>query len=188
MVSDCPAAHLDDQRNDRRGPAPGAVGGWGNDQRRDRPARGHRADPDRCPNDAPTRGLGLHCPHLDRRGPTPERSAVEHPGEGDTRPRRIDHHRGRSLDPQETTCQVVPKGYWHRYISAHEPPLARAVATAYPKSVQRTQRQTLAPTREPGSCDAARPADPPWIRPSVDDQRKAQSQPADTPTQRRASS
>ena len=50
--------------------------------------------------------------------------------------------------PQEIACQVVLKGYWHGYISAHEPTLARAVATAYPKSVQRIQRQTDAPTRE----------------------------------------
>ena len=50
--------------------------------------------------------------------------------------------------PQEIACQVVLKGYWHGYISAHEPALARAVATAYPKSVHRIQRQTDAPTRE----------------------------------------
>ena len=50
--------------------------------------------------------------------------------------------------PQEIACQVVLKGYWHGYISAHEPALVRAVATAYLKSVQRIQRQTLAPTRE----------------------------------------
>ena len=87
-----------------------------------------------------------------------------HPGGDDTRPRRTDHHRGRRLDPQEIACQVVPKGYWHGYISAHEPALARAVATAYPKSVQRIQRHTRAPTREVGSCDAACP---PWIRPSA---------------------
>ena len=50
--------------------------------------------------------------------------------------------------PQEIACQVVLKGYWHGYISAHEPTLAKAVATAYPKSVQRIQRQTDAPTRD----------------------------------------
>ena len=37
---------------------------------------------------------------------------------------------------------MVPKGYWHGYISAHEPALARAVATAYP-----TQRLVFAVTR-----------------------------------------
>ena len=49
--------------------------------------------------------------------------------------------------PQEIACQVVLKGYWHGYISPNDPTLARAVATAYPKSVQRIQRQTDAPTR-----------------------------------------
>ena len=33
VVSDCPAAYLGDQRNERRGPASGAVAGWGDDQR-----------------------------------------------------------------------------------------------------------------------------------------------------------
>ena len=36
-----------------------------------------------------------------------------------------------------------------------------------PKSVQRRSASHRAPTRGPGSCDAARPADPPWIRPSA---------------------
>ena len=50
--------------------------------------------------------------------------------------------------PQDIACQVVLKGYWHGYISAHEPTLAKAVATAHAESVQRIQRQTDAPTRE----------------------------------------
>ncbi len=50
--------------------------------------------------------------------------------------------------PQEIACQVVLKGYWHGYIGAEEPALARAVATAYPQPVERIQRQTRAPTRE----------------------------------------
>ena len=50
--------------------------------------------------------------------------------------------------PQEIACQVILKGYWHGYIGADEPALARAVATAYPSPVERIQRQTHAPTRE----------------------------------------
>ena len=57
-----------------------------------------------------------------------------------------------TLDPastrQEIACQVVLKGYWHGYIGGDEPALARAVAAAYPQSVQRIQRHTNAPTRE----------------------------------------
>ena len=50
--------------------------------------------------------------------------------------------------PQEIACQVVLKGYWHGYIGADSPALARAIAAAYPKPVQRIQRQTHAPTTE----------------------------------------
>ena len=50
--------------------------------------------------------------------------------------------------PHEIACQVVLKGYWHGYISADEPAPARAVAAAYPRPVERIQRQTDAPTRE----------------------------------------
>ena len=50
--------------------------------------------------------------------------------------------------PQEIACQVVLKGYWHGCIGADEPALARTVAAAYPRSVQRIQRHTQAPTRE----------------------------------------
>ena len=54
----------------------------------------------------------------------------------------------RASTPEEIACQVVLKGYWHGYIGADEPTLARAVATAYPQPVQRIQRQTHVPTRE----------------------------------------
>ena len=50
--------------------------------------------------------------------------------------------------PQEIACQVVLKGYWHGYIGGDEPALARAVAAAYPKPVERIQRQTHVPARE----------------------------------------
>lgn len=50
--------------------------------------------------------------------------------------------------PQEIACQVVLKGYWHGYIGGDEPALARAIAAANPKPVERIQRQTHVPTRE----------------------------------------
>lgn len=50
--------------------------------------------------------------------------------------------------PQETACQVILKGYWHGYIGADEPALAKAIAAAYPQPVQHIQRQTNAPTKE----------------------------------------
>ncbi len=54
-----------------------------------------------------------------------------------------------TLDPVSThyeiACQVVLKGYWHRYIGSDEPALANAVAMAYPRQVGRIQRATRAP-------------------------------------------
>ncbi|MBX9397243.1 hypothetical protein K4749_27560 [Streptomyces sp. TRM72054] len=47
--------------------------------------------------------------------------------------------------PYEIACQVVLKGYWHGYISGDEPALANAVAMAYPRQVDRIQRETRAP-------------------------------------------
>jgi hypothetical protein len=47
--------------------------------------------------------------------------------------------------PFEIACQVVLKGYWHRYIGSDEPALANAVAMAYPRQVERIQRVTRAP-------------------------------------------
>ena len=50
--------------------------------------------------------------------------------------------------PEEIACQVVLKGYWHGYIGADNPALARAVASAYPQPVERIQCQTHSPTKE----------------------------------------
>ena len=50
--------------------------------------------------------------------------------------------------PQEIACQVVLKGYWHGYLGADEPALARAVATAYTRQVEGIQRQTHVPNKE----------------------------------------
>ncbi|MER6592110.1 hypothetical protein ABT214_09705 [Micromonospora purpureochromogenes] len=47
--------------------------------------------------------------------------------------------------PYEIACQVLLKGYWHGYIRSDEPALATAVAMAYPKQVERIQRETRAP-------------------------------------------
>ncbi|NGO14581.1 hypothetical protein G5C60_45080 [Streptomyces sp. HC44] len=56
-----------------------------------------------------------------------------------------------TVDPVSTSyeiaCQVVLKGYWHGYISGDEPALANAVAMAYPRQVDRIQRETRAPDR-----------------------------------------
>ncbi|MFG3035939.1 hypothetical protein ACGFYZ_03450 [Streptomyces sp. NPDC048330] len=56
-----------------------------------------------------------------------------------------------TLDPASTSyeiaCQVVLKGYWHGYIKGDEPALANAVAMAYPRQVDRIQRETRAPDR-----------------------------------------
>ncbi|MFD9332365.1 hypothetical protein [Streptomyces sp. NPDC060065] len=56
-----------------------------------------------------------------------------------------------TVDPVSTSyeiaCQVVLKGYWHGYISGDEPALANAVARAYPRQVDRIQRETRAPDR-----------------------------------------
>jgi hypothetical protein len=49
--------------------------------------------------------------------------------------------------PYEIACQVVLKGYWHGYIDSGEPALAKAVAMAYPRQVERIQRGTRAPNR-----------------------------------------
>jgi hypothetical protein len=48
--------------------------------------------------------------------------------------------------PYEIACQVLLKGYWHGYIGGDEPALANAVAMAYPRQVQRLQRETRAPS------------------------------------------
>jgi hypothetical protein len=50
--------------------------------------------------------------------------------------------------PYEIACQVVLKGYWHGYIESDEPALAKAVAMAYPREVERIQRKTHAPNSE----------------------------------------
>ncbi|MGW3403521.1 hypothetical protein [Streptomyces zhihengii] len=56
-----------------------------------------------------------------------------------------------TLDPASTSyeiaCQVVLKGYWHGYIEGNEPALASAVSMAYPRQVDRIQRETRAPDR-----------------------------------------
>ncbi|MFD6309773.1 hypothetical protein [Streptomyces nigra] len=56
-----------------------------------------------------------------------------------------------TVDPVSTSyeiaCQTVLKGYWHGYISGDEPALANAVAMAYPRQVDRIQRETRAPDR-----------------------------------------
>ena len=57
--------------------------------------------------------------------------------------------------PQEIACQVILKGYWHGYIEADEPALARAVATAYPKPVEQHSAPDPCPNQGVGSCDAA---------------------------------
>ncbi|MEU7133959.1 hypothetical protein [Streptomyces sp. NPDC046261] len=49
--------------------------------------------------------------------------------------------------PYEIACQVVLKGYWHGYLSGDEPALANAVAMAYPRQVDRIQRETRAPSK-----------------------------------------
>ncbi|MFF3668519.1 hypothetical protein [Microtetraspora malaysiensis] len=49
--------------------------------------------------------------------------------------------------PHEIACQVVLKGYWHGYIRGDESALANAVAMAYPRQVDRIQRETRAPNR-----------------------------------------
>ena len=50
--------------------------------------------------------------------------------------------------PEEIACQVVLKGYWHGYIGADDPVLARAVVSAYPQPVERIRCQTHSPTKE----------------------------------------
>jgi hypothetical protein len=49
--------------------------------------------------------------------------------------------------PYEIACQVLLKGYWHGYVGGDEPALANAVAMAYPRQVERIQRETRAPNR-----------------------------------------
>jgi hypothetical protein len=49
--------------------------------------------------------------------------------------------------PYEIACQMLLKGYWHGYIGSDEPALANAVAMAYPRQVERIQRETRAPNR-----------------------------------------
>ncbi|MFG2938078.1 hypothetical protein [Streptomyces sp. NPDC048282] len=56
-----------------------------------------------------------------------------------------------TVDPVSTSyeiaCQVVLKSYWHGYISGDGLALANAVAWAYPRQVDRIQRETRAPDR-----------------------------------------
>jgi hypothetical protein len=66
--------------------------------------------------------------------------------------------------PFEIACQVVLKGYWHGYIGNDEPALARAVAMAYPRQVERIQRVT----RAPNSMSAAATLLEQLIRPGFD--------------------
>ena len=66
--------------------------------------------------------------------------------------------------PYEIACQVVLKGYWHGYIGSDEPALANAVATAYPRQVERIQRVT----RAPDSASAAATLLEQLIRPGFD--------------------
>jgi hypothetical protein len=55
-----------------------------------------------------------------------------------------------TLDPASTShevaCQLVLKGYWHRFIDSGEPALANAIAMAYPREMQRVQHGTRAPS------------------------------------------
>jgi len=51
-----------------------------------------------------------------------------------------------SSTPHEIACQVLLKGYWHGYIGGDESALANAVATAYPRQVERIRRATRAPS------------------------------------------
>jgi hypothetical protein len=48
--------------------------------------------------------------------------------------------------PHEIACQMLLKCYWHGYIGGEEAALARAVAQAYPRQVDRIQRVTRAPS------------------------------------------
>jgi hypothetical protein len=54
-----------------------------------------------------------------------------------------------SLDPESTReelgCQLLLLAYWHKYISADDPGLADAIASAYPGPVERIARATGAP-------------------------------------------
>ncbi len=73
-----------------------------------------------------------------------------------------------TLDPVSThyeiACQVLLKGYWHGYIGSDEPALANAVAMAYPRQVERIQRET----RAPNSASAAATLLEQLIRPGFD--------------------
>lgn len=66
--------------------------------------------------------------------------------------------------PYEIACQVLLKGYWHGYIGSDEPALATAVAMAYPRQVERIQRET----RAPNSASAAATLLEQLIRPGFD--------------------
>ncbi len=54
-----------------------------------------------------------------------------------------------ALDPESTPaelqCQLLLLAYWHKYIGADEPEMANAIASAYPKDVERIARATGAP-------------------------------------------
>jgi hypothetical protein len=64
----------------------------------------------------------------------------------------------------EIACQVVLKGYWHGYIGSDERALANAVAMAYPRQVERIQRET----RAPNNASAAATLLEQLIRPGFD--------------------
>lgn len=53
------------------------------------------------------------------------------------------------LDPHSTSeeiqCQILLLAYWHKYVDTDEPAIADAIASAYPKPVQRIARATGAP-------------------------------------------
>lgn len=57
-----------------------------------------------------------------------------------------------ALDPQSTSeeiqCQLLLLAYWHKYVGADEPEIAGAIASAYPKPVERIARATGAPDRQ----------------------------------------
>jgi hypothetical protein len=54
-----------------------------------------------------------------------------------------------SLDPESTpdelSCQLLLLAFWHKYVSADDPELADAIASAYPEPVGRIARATGVP-------------------------------------------
>ena len=49
--------------------------------------------------------------------------------------------------PEEIQCQLLLLAYWHKYIGADELEIAGAIASAYPRAVERITRATGAPDR-----------------------------------------